>query len=221
MKNMVPENYRKFIPGRKLTIALSLVALAIGGTAIAAQAAQSPADVNGDGVVTRAESLAQSAQRFARLDANKDGKFDQADRAARRQAMFARIDADKNGQISLTEFEAPRQQRLDARGADGPRRGRDGWGGRRDGGPGGGHGGGHRGMGRGGQAAMARADSNQDGSISQAEFAARAQQRFDRADTDKNGQLSTAERMAARMAMRGRWQSAAPAPSTANPSPVQ
>lgn len=220
MKNWVPEKFRKFIPGRKLTIGLSLGALAIGGTAIAAQAAHSRADANGDGVVTRAESQALSAQRFARLDANKDGKFDQADRAARRQAMFARIDADKNGQISLAEFEAGRQQRLDARGADGPRRGRDGWGGGRQGG---GHAGGQGGFGRGGQGAMAMADSNKDGAISQAEFAARAQQRFDTIDTDKNGQLSTAERMAARMAMRGRRQKAptTPAPTTANPAPVQ
>jgi len=37
------------------------------------------ADANGDGVVTRAEALAEAGTRFDRLDANRDGKLDAAE----------------------------------------------------------------------------------------------------------------------------------------------
>lgn len=42
------------------------------------------ADADKDGVITRAEFDAASAQRFMRLDTNKDGKLDTADRPQRR-----------------------------------------------------------------------------------------------------------------------------------------
>jgi EF hand len=212
MQQFIPEKFSKFIPGKKLAIGLTLGALVIGGTAWAAQAAHSRADANGDGVVTREESQTLAAQRFAMLDVNKDGKLDPADRAARGQMAFAAIDTDKNGQISQTEFDAARMQRLDARSADGRGGGRGGHG-RGDWG-GGGHGGNSGGFGHRDQAAMALADSNKDGAISQAEFIAVARQRFDLVDSDKNGQLSSAERIAARMTMRSKWQAAPAAPAT-------
>jgi EF hand/EF-hand domain pair len=227
MINRVPEKFRKYIPGKKLTIGLAFGAMVIGGTAFAAHAAHSPADANGDGVVTRAESQALATQRFALLDANKDGKLDPADRAAAPQAIFAQIDTDKNGQISQAEFDAARMQRMGA-GGQGMR---GGW---RDGG---GHGGRHGGRGDGfggrGAAMIALADTNKDGAVSQAEFAVRAQQRFDAIDGDKNGQLSAAERIAARMTLRGRWNAApattptvpavpaAPPAAGAKPAPAQ
>ena len=40
------------------------------------------ADANGDGIVTRAEALAEAGARFDRIDTNHDGKIDQAELAA-------------------------------------------------------------------------------------------------------------------------------------------
>lgn len=188
---------------RKFALGLSLTATALAGGALAARAAQ------GDGVTTRAEMQAQAAQRFARLDANKDGKLDQADRAARRAAMFDRIDADHNGQISRAEFDAPR-------GPMAAGEGRRGQGGRVMGMH-------HRGGTMGGRMMGPGADADKDGAITQAEFTAAAQQRFDRADTNHDGQVTREERQAARQAMRDgmrqRWQDrsgASPAQSPAN-----
>ena len=225
MNIQIPEKLRKFIPGKKLGIGLGLGAvLLLGGTAIAA-AGRTHADANGDGIVTRSEQQAMTAQRFTMMDVNKDGKLDTADRAARGGANFTQIDADKNGQISQTEFDAARMQRLDAMGGD-RRNGRRGMGerGMRDSGSMG-HGGmGHGGMGRGTAALAAMADSNKDGAINQAEFNAMAQRRFDAVDTDKNGQITTTERVAARVMMRDRLRAAAPsspaaAPATPTPAP--
>ena len=67
---------------KKLTIGLSVAALAIAGTAYAGQHGMR-GDGNGDGVVTRVEAQAKSAEMFARMDANSDGKIDAADREAR------------------------------------------------------------------------------------------------------------------------------------------
>jgi hypothetical protein len=47
-------------------------------------------DVNGDGVIDRAEFRAQAERRFDRIDANKDGKIDPAERQAARDAMGMR-----------------------------------------------------------------------------------------------------------------------------------
>lgn len=45
-------------------------------------AAMMRADANGDGIVTRAEALAEAGMRFDRIDGNHDGKIDQAELAA-------------------------------------------------------------------------------------------------------------------------------------------
>lgn len=222
MITLTPAKLSKFIPGKKWTIGLAVGALAVAGTAIAAQAGHGRADIDGDGMVTRAESQALATQRFAMLDVNKDGKLDAADRAVRSQAMFSRMDSDKNGQLSLAEFESARLQRIQARSEGGPQNDGPGmWRGRLEGREGGRHGGmDHGGSHR--QAMMMQADSDHNGAISQAEFTARAQQRFDQVDTDKNGQITNAERRAARMAMRNMWQSGeSPATPTAGPATPQ
>ncbi len=73
--------------------ALGVSALA-AATAIAASAQDMPprgpggammrADANGDGIVTRAEALAEAGARFDRMDANHDGKIDQSELTMRR-----------------------------------------------------------------------------------------------------------------------------------------
>lgn len=47
------------------------------------------ADANKDGIVTRAEMIANVDARFARMDANKDGKITAEERQAARKAMWA------------------------------------------------------------------------------------------------------------------------------------
>lgn len=53
-------------------------------------------------------------------------------------------------------------------------------------------------------AGLQRADADGDGSISRAEFVARADARFARLDTDRNGQLAQPEMESAREAMRAK-----------------
>jgi Ca2+-binding EF-hand superfamily protein len=72
------------------------------------------ADVNKDGVVTRAEFLAQREKAFVRLDRNGDGFIDQSDMPGRRRArknsgdqfqeLIARFDKDGDGRVSKAEF---------------------------------------------------------------------------------------------------------------------
>ena len=72
------------------------------------------ADVNKDGVVTRAEFLAQREKTFARLDRNGDGFIDKSDMPGRLRArqngndqlqeLVARFDKDGDGRISKAEF---------------------------------------------------------------------------------------------------------------------
>jgi hypothetical protein len=218
---------------RKLTLGLSVAALAIGGAACAQAPASPPQDgprmerpridANGDGTVTRAEAQAAATALFARLDVNKDGKLDQADRELGRQQkrdkMFARLDTNGDGSISKAEFAADKGP--EGRGSEGRGPGKDGPpppGGPRGEGPGkdghgprggpghGGHGRGHGPHG-GGMMAMARdADTNKDGAISQAEFMAAAMKRFDAEDTNHDGQVTKAEREAAHAAQKAKWE---------------
>lgn len=186
---------------RIMTLSLAGAALAatIGGAAHA-QATSKPAptraaveqrasevfarlDANGDGRLDRADRDARRQERLARRDANSDGQLTQADRAARRQALFARIDADGNGAISVAEFSAQRDQRGELRAE---RRGRTGLRAARRG----------AGIGR-------AADTNRDGTVTQAEFASAALARFDRVDVDKDGTISDNERPKRRAFQRG------------------
>lgn len=185
---------------RKLTLSIALATLATAGVAVAAPQMGGRAP---QGDVTRAQVEATAAQRFARMDVNGDGKLDVADRAARQARAFDRIDTNNDGAISREEFTARRGERR-ANAAGGVQAGRHGMGGadmprHRMGGKRGGHHGG-------GMALAKRADTNNDGAISQAEFTSGALAMFDRADADRNGTVTQAERKAARDAMRAQWQ---------------
>ena len=171
---------------KKLTIGLSVAALALAGAAYAQPGMHARPDTNGDGVVTRAEAQAHADQMFARMDVNSDGKLDQADREARRTARFDRIDTDGNGQISRAEFEAKHPRGM----GDGDGK-RGGWGHKR----------GHRG----GKMMMRMADTNNDGAVSKAEFTAAMLKHFDQADANSDGKVTKEEHQAARAAMRDQW----------------
>lgn len=74
---------------RFITLPVALAATAFVATVCVAQSGPGPragqmmrADTNGDGVVTRAEVLAQAGARFDKLDANHDGKLDQSELSA-------------------------------------------------------------------------------------------------------------------------------------------
>lgn len=132
---------------RTLLAALTLSAAAIGGVA-SAQYEQAPqarpmpgmrgggmmrADADHDGVVTRAEAMADADRRFARMDANHDGAISADEMAAYRQQMFQRrgqdvpppggarhapgmgrrADPDGSGTISRDEFRARAMARFD------------------------------------------------------------------------------------------------------------
>lgn len=198
---------------KKLTIGLSMAALAFAGTAYAAPGR---GDADSNGTLSRAEAQNHATQMFARMDVNKDGKLDAADREAQRNAMFDRVDANKDGQISREEFSANRRPARPEGAAAGQRpEGADGK-----------HRMGHGGKGRGGRghdghAGMTRnADANGDNAVNQAEFTAAALQRFDSTDANKDGQVTKEERQAARTAMREQKRSRT-APAAAPAAPAQ
>lgn len=208
---------------KKITI------LTLGAALIAAPAFAAPGgkmgDADGNGVLTRAEVQANSAQRFAKMDANKDGKIDATDRAQQRAEMqakrFAAFDANSDGSISKAEWDqhgadraAKRAERKEKRVAageagEGKRDGMRGHHGKR-----GGHG-----M-RGGHGGWMKADADGDRAITQAEFQTAALARFDRLDANKDGQVTAEERQAQREAWKAKaaeWRAkraAAPAAST-------
>ena len=185
---------------RLFVAAAFAVAVAAGGLAYAAEQ---------EGL-TRTEAVAQARAHFARMDANKDGKLDASDRSAKRadmQAkMFERLDANKDGNISKAEWDQHSADRVAKRAekradAGDGKRGMRGHHGKR-----GGHG-----------MMMARADTDGDKVISQAEFQTAALARFDAADANRDGQVNAEERAAQREAWKakaGEWRAkraAAPA----------
>lgn len=190
--------------------------LTLGAALIAVPVLAAPggakADTDGNGTLTRAEAQAHATQRFAKMDFNKDGKVDAADRTAKRAEMqakkFATLDADGNGSISQAEWNnkgaeraAKRAERVAKRAeagevGEGKRHAMRGHGKR------GGHHAMHGGM-------MAKADTNGDKAISQAEFQTAALARFDAADANKDGQVTAEERKA----QRGEWRAKRAAPT--------
>ena len=179
---------------KKLSIYAGLMALSVTSAA-ALYAAPGKADQDGDRIVTKAEAMAAGDARFAKMDANNDGILNAADRTAMMAKRFAMMDADNNGAISQAEFmaiheagaerrEDRREKRMERRGAD-IREGRQG--GRRGGGA---------------MAMMARADTNGDKAVSQAEFRAAIEARFTKADTNQDGSITTEERQSGR---KGKW----------------
>jgi hypothetical protein len=150
-------------------------------------------DANGDGVVTRQEFDAGRTAMFARIDANNDGQLGADERPHRMHGRggghgmrhLANADANNDGRITRDEFLAgpiAHFERLDAN-DDGalsaeerPQRGER----------------------RGGEGRHARMDSNSDGQISQAEFAAMGASMFERMDANDDGRVTTEEADAVR-----------------------
>ncbi len=193
-------DFKRIIPMRKQTIALSaaLLSLAATGSIALAQTngTQTSGTQTGGGSLTRAEAQTRASAAFDRMDINDDGRLDQADRTARRNARFDRLDTDGNGSLSRTEFAAMhgmRGERADRSERSGEarqdRRGRRGAGKGRMGG-------------MGGRDMMQKMDANGDGSVTQAEFIAQAMTRFAAADSDNDGTVTAAERRQARKSAR-------------------
>ncbi len=146
-----------------------------------------------DAAVTKADAMAKADKMFARMDANNDGALNQADRAAKMKQRFAKLDADSNGSVNEAEFVAAHEARMDKRADRREMRGER---------KGGGHKG-HRMGGRGGGLKMlAMADTNGDKSVTKAEFQTAAEARFAKADTNNDGTISADERKAQRP---GKW----------------
>jgi hypothetical protein len=118
----------------KKTLAAALLgASLLAGGAYAAQQTPAPApapqdrpirgdmlakaDANNDGVITKAEYLADVDARFAKLDANKDGKITKNERPdggeGRGGRMMSRTDTNGDGAISLDEQRAQAIRRFD------------------------------------------------------------------------------------------------------------
>jgi len=178
--------------------------LTLGAALIAVPVLAAPGAADRNVTLTRAEAQAHATEKFAKLDVNKDGKLDASDRAAKRSEMqakmFERLDANNDGSISKAEWDQHSADRTAKRGekrADaGTQGGPRGHHGKR-----GGHGG-HGGM------MMARADTNGDKAITQAEFQTAALARFDAADANKDGRVTPEERAAQREAWKakaGEW----------------
>lgn len=233
---------------RRYLLALALAGTAISGAAIAGQdgagsagtgghrGGMQRADTDNDGAISRAEFMAQSDKRFARLDANgdgeisgdelpgrgrllastdtnKDGKISKAEYSAQAAARFAKMDTNGDGKITPDEMKAMGQRMREGRGR----------------GPGGGAPmgagpmrGGH--MGHHGGGMLARLDTDHDGKISHAEAMAPAEARFAKMDTNHDGFIDKAEmdamheRMKQRMAkMRGHWHHRPGGPGTPPP----
>ena len=154
--------------------------------------------------VTRAALQTMLEQRFDAMDANHDGTLTPDERRAafaqrrtqRRDAAFAKLDSNHDGSISRAEFDAARPERparMDAAA---------------------GHNWRQRGMWHG--AAMMRGEfaAFRNQPVTRTQFVEAGLARFDRVDTNHDGVISSAERDAARRAMRDR-----PAPATPQPPP--
>jgi Ca2+-binding EF-hand superfamily protein len=161
----------------KVEIVAALLAFTVTGVAIAQSSAPKPdpatrhGDMDGDGVISRAEFLANAAKRFDAMDTNKDGQLTADERKAAHEKKWAE------------RPHPPRDAGMGAAPAAGPgvppppgaagRRG--------PGGPGG------------GGAVLAMLDANGDGKITKAEFDGP----FDRLDLNHDGVLDETELKAA------------------------
>jgi hypothetical protein len=180
-------------------------AFAQGGSAEAPRAHQGgffQADANSDGAVTRQEYDAAGAARFATLDANNDGQLTREERRAqrgeRRRGRGGRgggmmgADANNDGNITREEFLARPTQMFDRLDADDdgvisaserPQRRERGE--------------------RGERPARVNPDTNNDGQLSRAEYAAMGATMFERLDANNDGRVTQEEATAARQNRRG------------------
>lgn len=182
-----------------MSLRSSLLILGGGLLSLSAVAiAQNPAPASGPAhkgpPANRAELRTMLEKHFDAADANRDGTVTPQERTAyraqsrerMRDHVFARLDANKDGQISKAEFAALRPGGDHARGK--------------------GHGEGrpHRGMMHGKMMGGGDFAAMRDKPVTRAQFVDAGLARFDRVDTDHDGKISSAERDAARKAMRDR-----------------
>jgi Ca2+-binding EF-hand superfamily protein len=238
---------------RKLLLAAALAGTMIGGAAVAAQSdgqdtgqnggrggMMMRADTNGDGMISRAEYMAQADARFARMDKNGDGQLSgdelggpgrhgggmmmaadtnhdgvitRAEYDAQAADRFAKLDANGDGQVSPDEMKAAMGRMRGGQDGAAPHPAAQG--------PMGHH--------RHGDL-MTRLDTNHDGRISRDEMRAQADARFDKLDTNHDGFIDKAELDAAHAKMKERFSKmrehrhagapgAAPAPGSETPAP--
>ncbi len=181
------------------------VAVVLAAAAFAADpVSPKPARVKmAQGPMTKADVMAYSDARFAKMDRNGDGKLDVADRSESggsgnmsdadhkksNDDHFAAMDRDKNGSISRDEFDA----------AHAPGKGMD-----EHAGKGGKGRKGHSSRAGMHERMMKKADTNNDMSVSREEFRAAAEARFIKQDVNKDGVISADERKEGRDKMKGR-----------------
>jgi len=166
-------------------------------------------DKNGDGFITADEMTGRSGRGpgggLMSADTDQDGKISRAEFMAQSTDRFAKLDTNGDGQISGDEMKAM-MARMREGGGMGGRRGAGGPAAGAmmppppgvEGGAMGGHHG-HRGGGR-----LERLDTNQDGKISREEMRADADKHFDKLDTNGDGFIDKAEMDAARAKMKAR-----------------
>jgi Ca2+-binding EF-hand superfamily protein len=106
---------------------LKTLALASAGAvaliAIPALAQGPKADLNQDGQVTKAEFMANSAEKFTRADVNFDGFIDESERkglreqgrADRTKRAFGKLDANNDGVVTEAEMLAAQEERGEKR----------------------------------------------------------------------------------------------------------
>jgi Ca2+-binding EF-hand superfamily protein len=195
MKTRKHEMDNSKIVGAILAISLTSVAL------YAAPGVTTHAD--GDKIVTKADAISAADARFAKMDANGDGQLNETDRTAMMKKHFAEMDADKNGAISEAEFITASQARATMRGDRHAKR-------MERTGPHDGHvgmGKGNSAPKGGGMKMLALADTDGDKSVTQAEFRKAAEVRFAKADSNNDGTISDAERKSMR---KDRWSRQSP-----------
>jgi Ca2+-binding EF-hand superfamily protein len=187
-------------------IKFSLIAGALLATVGAAQA--QPAESGRGAEVTREQALARAEARFARLDANRDGSLtreemragrqhQQAERQARRQAWIAQLPADQRARAEQrmaqraerlaerTERRAERRARIQAMSPEQRAQHRA-----------------ERQTNRGANRGEHRGPFANGGTLTLAEFRARALQRFERLDANRDGRVTVAERREQRQKLR-------------------
>ena len=176
---------------------VSAMLLASAALYAAPGAGKMKVDADGNGAVSKTEAVARTETMFAKMDVNNDGALNQADKTAKMKARFADMDTDKNGSINEAEFVAGHEARMakreDRREMRGERMAH------------GGHDGqmhmGGRGKG-GGMHMMKAADTNNDQTVTKAEFRAAADASFTKSDTNNDGSISADERKAEHKGMR-------------------
>jgi hypothetical protein len=173
---------------KKLSLYAGLMVLSVTSAA-ALHAAPVKADADGNRAITKAEAMAAADARFAKIDVNGDGALNAADRTAMMAKLFVIMDTDKNGAISQSEFMAAHEAGVERRANRRERR-----------------------MLRIGasmreerqrdrlraMAMLARADTNKDKSVTQAEYRAAIDARFSKADANQDDSISIQERQGIR-----------------------